>query len=253
MRKRKYLTCAFATLCLAFALPNKIVAQIGNPHLIYQAAYNNSMFLVTKGAIERGIRSRSEKSENKAVTANISSTEMADLSFTTSSQVHSEVVQSIAKIMAQGDNAKIKAGTDLLNRGNLLGEFDKLLRQYGFNSHDLADVFSAYVILSWQATTGNDAAKNPRGIEIFRKKMQALFGNNEEIRKFTNAQKQQTAETLSYIAVLVTLANQDLTRKGDAGAISQSHQNIRQATMKITGMDITKYTLSQTGFNLNEN
>ncbi|HEY0244975.1 MAG TPA: DUF6683 family protein, partial [Mucilaginibacter sp.] len=239
---------AFTIFMLSFLLtmPNKTIAQVGNYGLIYQSSYNNAMFLTTKGAIERNMRHRSSemKSSSNASSKSLS----ADLNFSPSDQVHTKVLQSMAKIMSNGDEAKIKPNVNLLVNANLLNKFDQLLRQYNFNSYNIADVVCAFTILSWQTATGNDAAKTPAGIVIFRKNMLATLSNNDGIRNFNNAQKQELAETISYLAVLITLANQDPATRSNASALLQLRQNAREAALKITGMDVTKYTLTQTGF-----
>ena len=222
-------------------------AQIGSPYLVYQGAFNNAMFLTTKGAIERGIRSRDAKNGNSNTAVN-SAPVKASLTFTSSAIVHNRVVQLMAKIMAEGDNAKIATDSSLLVNGNLLGEFNSLLHKYGFNSNNIGDVFAAYVILSWQAATGGDAAKSPKGIEIFRKAVQSSLASNENISQFSDGQKQQMAETIAYIATLVTLANQELVKKGDTKAIAGARQNMRQLTLSATGIDVFNYTLTQEGF-----
>jgi hypothetical protein len=231
---------------LLLSFHNNATAQIGNPYLIYRGAFNNAMFLNTKGAIERGMRNRDAKTSEHTV-SKASPAKAADLNFTPSPAVHDRVVQSIAKLMANGDATKIASNTNILNKANLLGEFNGLLGKYGFNSHNLADVFSAYVILSWQSATGGDATKSPRGIESFRQTVQASFIANESVSTFSNAQKQEVSETIAYMAVLVTLANQEVVKRGDPAAIANSHQKMGELTLKATGIDVAKYNLTQQG------
>ena len=252
MKKMTYSALIIVFLILGDVFHNKANAQYGTPFYPYQAAYNNAMFLTTKNAIEKGMHSSSSgtasKSNTRATETNAAG--LADLNFTSSAQTHEKVVQAIAKTLARGDDSKINPNTDMLVKGDLLGKFDNLLRQYGFDSHNLADVFTAYIILSWQAATGGDASKYPNGIQVFRKTIHASFSNNDNTRNFTNEQKQETSETISYIATLITLGHQDLKRKGDANVLLQFHQNIRNTVMASTGIDVTKYTLTQAGFYL---
>jgi hypothetical protein len=223
-----------------------VAAQVGNYGLIYQGAYNNAMFLTTKNAIKRGIRSRSADTKNSG---NISATDKpAQLNFASSEQVHTKVLQGLASMMAGGDQAKVQPNINVLTNGNFLYKFDQLLKQYGFNSRNLGDVVCAFTILSWQAATGGDAARYPAGIGVFRKNMQASLVNNTGIRDFNDAQRQELGETMSYIAVLITLANQDPATKNNPQALAQLRQNARAAALKFTGMDVTQCTLSQNGF-----
>lgn len=222
-----------------------VYAQVGNYGLMYQGAYNNAMFLTTKGAIERGMPSRAEKTKTNNYP--ISSPATA-LNFSASGQVHTKVVRELAIMMANGDQTKIQSNADMLVNRELLNKFDQLLKQYGFNSHNLADVVCAFTILSWQAATGGDAAKYPAGIGIFRRNMLTSLGNNADVRNFNEAQRQELGETIAYIAILITLANQDPATRNNEQALAQLRQNAQAAALKFTGMDVTQYTLTQQGF-----
>ncbi len=118
--KKHFIIATGMILFLAHPAAN---AQIGNPGLIYQAAYNNSWFLIAKNAITNGMNSRSKTTPSSGTSSGKMTTH---LNFTPSREIHTKVVQSLAKLMSPGDNTKLPANTDLLNKADLFGEFDKL-------------------------------------------------------------------------------------------------------------------------------
>lgn len=172
------------------------------------------------------------------------------LNFSSSPQVHAKVVQNFATTMSQGDASKSRAIADVLSKNNVLGGFDQLLRKYGFNSHNLGDVFTAYVVLTWEAATGGDATQYPNGIQAFRKNMQSTMAGNNNLLQLSDAQKQETAETLSYMAILANATNQELVKKGDTQTLNQVRENLRQTALQLTGVDISQLALSNAGFGL---
>ncbi|WP_084240602.1 DUF6683 family protein [Pedobacter africanus] len=235
----KSLRTVLILVVIALIAGNKTLAQIGNPGLMYQGAFNNAMFLTTKGAIERGMKSRPS-----AV-----NTAKSSLNFVSTPEVHNKVLELIASLAAKGDKDKIKSAAAIIEKANFLDEFDKVLKPYGFNSHNMPDVFTAFIVLSWQAVKGSDASKYPEGIQIFRKQIHSVMNGNATLSKFTNAQKQEMSETLAYMAMLFTYGNQNQIKSGNTAALAATRENIRQGVIKVSGIDLTKYTLSNEGFN----
>jgi hypothetical protein len=243
------------TLVLFFVgllINNNAAAQIGNPGLIYQGAFNNAMFLTTKGAIERGMKSSSGNTSKKGsppVNPSTANPTNSNLNFVPSTKVHDKVLNLIATLAAKGDQAKVRSTAETIDKANFLSVFDNTLRPYGFNSHNMPDIFTAFIVLSWQVVKGTDAAKYPTGIQIFRKQIHSTMSNNATLQKFTNDQKQEMSETLAYMAMIFTYANQNQMKSGNTAALAVTRENIRQGVIKVSGIDLTKYTLTNEGFN----
>ena len=194
----------------------------------------------------RGIKSNSTTSSKIAVT---SKKTIVDLSFTPTIQAHDQVVTQFAKVLSNDNNAKIKPAKEGLEKANFLGMFDKSLSENNLNSHNVADVYTAYIIFSWEAVTGNDATKYKIGIAKFRDEIREKLNNSAE-SKFSNAQKQLASESLAYLAVFNYLSTQELAKKGDAVTLNQTRANIAKMTANIAGIDVSRYVLNDSGFKI---
>ncbi|MBO9631468.1 MAG: hypothetical protein J7578_00015 [Chitinophagaceae bacterium] len=216
----------------------------------YEPAYNLAMFSVTRNVVERNINKvygLPGKGKPASGTTPVSKAAATSLNFTSSAEVHTKVLETIASIAAKGDRTMVRHHMEVLDKSNFLQKFDTLLRDYGFNSSNMADVFAAYIVLSWQAVTGKDAASFRSGIESFRQNIHGIMDNNEQLKKTTNAEKQQTAETLSYLAMIFSYATQDQNKANNQKALAQTREYIRTGVIRISGIDLLKYELDQSG------
>ncbi|NML22587.1 hypothetical protein HHL16_17020 [Pseudoflavitalea sp. G-6-1-2] len=226
-------------------------AQIGNPGLMYQGAFDNAMFLTTKAAIEKSVaKNKPVAAEKKNPTT--SATNNATLNFTSSPEVHKKVLQLIAGIAAKGDKAKQEKHASVLENAALLTQFDKLLADFGYNSHNLSDVFAAYTIIAWQIATGNDAAQYTQGISLFRKQMAQTMSGNKAVTALSSDQKQEMGETLAYISMIFRIAVQNQANENNAAVLNNIRNSMQSLTLRATGLDLMKYTFNNEGFSLKQ-
>ena len=226
-------------------LPLGASAQIGNPGLVYQGAYNNVMFSSTQSAIQRSMQN-SPASGNSGYNRRPPAAN-GDFSYRPSSNVSNKLMRAIAGNMATRSRTSVQSNVDMLTNAALLREFGKLLHQYNYDSHNLADVFAAYVILSWEAATGNDASKSREGIDAFRKEVHGIFSRTPKLATLGNEQKQAATETLSYLAILTIIINRELHKKGNTTEVKDARDNMRQLALQVSGMDVTRYSLGKSG------
>lgn len=232
-------------ICIACLLMgNNAVGQIGNPGIMYQGAFNNAMFLTTKSAIERGMKSGQASKPGSGIPSTHTA---SNLNFVSSAKVHDKVLALIATIAANGDKNKVRPAAETIREANFMARFESILRPYGFNRHNVPDVFAAFIILSWQAVSGKDTGNYREGIQLFRKQIHGAMGNNSQLSEFTNDQKQEISEILSYMAMFFTYACQEQAKKGDTASLAATRQNIRQAVIRVSGIDLAKYTFSNKG------
>lgn len=236
------------TIVIAFIacliMGNNATAQIGSPGIMYQGAFNNAMFLTTKSAIERGMKSGTGRNRGKDKR---SGTVVSDLNFVSSAKVHDSVLELIGTIAANGNKSKAKSASETIKNANFLAQFDSILRPYGFNRHNVPDVFAAFIILSWQAISGGEAGNYRKGIELCRTQMHNAMSNNNALSQFRNDQKQEISEILSYMAIFFTYACQEQFKKGDRAALVATRHNIRQAVIRVSGIDLAKYAFNNNG------
>jgi hypothetical protein len=222
-------------------------------NLIYNQTLSNLQFSTMNRVLNRSFAreraSRGIKSNNTAPSKIIVSPKKAtvNLDFTPTMQTHDQVVTQFAKVLSKGNNAKIKPAKEGLEKADFLGMFNKSLSEYNLNSHNVADVYAAYIIFSWEAITGNDATKYKAGIEKFRDEIRAKMNNGAE-SNFNNTQKQLASESLAYLSVFNYLSVQELVKKGNAATLNQTRANIAKMTTNIAGIDVIHYTLNDSGF-----
>ncbi|WP_433862765.1 DUF6683 family protein [Sphingobacterium thalpophilum] len=228
---------------LLYLFVENVFGQIGNPGLMYQGAFNNAMFLTTKSAIESSVKNAPDKDIN----GKLSKSAVAELTFVASSKVHEKVLDLIANIAAKGDHDRARSAVKTIGKANFMLQFDKLLLPYELNRFNVPDVFTAFIILSWQAISGKDARVYRAGVQRFRKEIHNAMRNNHLVVRFTNDQKQEIAEILSYMAIFFTVASREQSKNGDSAALNLTRQHIRQAVISVSGIDLTKCRFDDNG------
>ncbi|MBZ4190411.1 DUF6683 family protein [Niabella beijingensis] len=242
MKKNRFSRCFLLLFSFGITSVNSH-AQIGNPGLIYQGAFNNAMFMNTQTAIRRSMQKQAASGYKAQSNTSLNNR----FSYTPSATVRQKLTRSIAESMAGTNKPAIQSNINMLTRAALLRDFENLLRQYDFNSHNLADVFAAYIIVSWETASGNDASNSRKGIEAFRKEVHQTFSATPEMAQLSNEQKQTATETLSYLAILTIMINRELATKGNSRAITQVRDNMARMTLQVTGMDVSQYLLTPKG------
>ena len=82
-----------------------------------------------------------------------------------------------------------------VNSGRPWEEFDRLLRQHGYDPRDLADVVAAFYLIAWEVATGGDALAQPAGIAAVRGQARQMLAGNAAMARLSEAERQATAET----------------------------------------------------------
>jgi len=135
----------------------------------------------------------------------------------------------------------------LLASGRLQRTFAELLGKFGYSPDNIADVMTAYLILSWETVHNGDATRYPRGIQIVHQRVLHALAANPEIASISDAEKQKFSETLADMAMLSTTARKQLLQSGDTTRLKQLENNVRQTTLKL-GIDVAALKLTSKGF-----
>lgn len=174
-----------------------------------------------------------------------SAADLAALQFQPSSQVSQAVLDRIAK---QFGGRQPDTYRQALVRDGVLDKFDALLRQYGYNSHNVADAFTAYLVLSWEVVNNQgDAAQNRQGIDAVRRNMQRALAGNPRFAAMPDAQKQEMAETFGYLAMIATSTRHQLERKGDQMGLARLQDGVNNTAQKM-GVNLRTVTMTPQGF-----
>lgn len=77
--------------------------------------------------------------------------------------------------------------------------------------------------------------------------MNDVMSNNPAVSAFNNDQKQEIAEILSYMAIIFTYARQEQLKTNNSANWETTRENIRQGAIKVSGIDLQKYTFNNDG------
>ena len=136
---------------------------------------------------------------------------------------------------------------ELFDSGVLDATFASLLAKFGYSSDNLADVMTAYVILSWETVHNGDATQHPRGIAAVHRRIRNALASDPRVGAFSDVEKQEFAETLATMAMLDTLARRQLLAGHDTAQLLQLERGVREATLAL-GIDVGKLQLTDAGF-----
>lgn len=174
----------------------------------------------------------------------VSAASVAALQFHASSQVSEAVLERIAR---QFGGRQPDAYRQALVRDGVLDKFDALLRQHGYDSHNVADAFTAYLVLSWDVVNNSDAAQNRDGVDAVRRNMQRALAGNPRFAAMPDAQKQEMAETFGYLAMIATSTRNALQRKGDQMGLARLQDGVNSTAQKM-GVNLRTIKMTSQGF-----
>jgi hypothetical protein len=170
--------------------------------------------------------------------------DLAALSFRPSAAVSQAVLERVARQFG-GDRAD--AYRQALMRDGVLEKFDALLREYGFASRNVADAFTAYLVMSWEVVNDRDADDYRGGIDALRARMRAAMARDPRVAALTDARKQELAETFGYLAMIAAGTRSQLAHNGDRAALARLQDGVN-ATARKLGMDLRAVAMTPQGF-----
>ena len=173
-----------------------------------------------------------------------SAANLAALQFQPSSAVSTAVLDRIAR---QFGGRQPDSYRQALLREGMLAKFDALLQQYGYDSHNVADAFTAYLVLSWEVVNNGSATQNRAGIDAVRRHMQQALARDARFVAMPDAQKQEMAETFAYLAMIASSTRSALQRKGDPMGLAKLQDGVNGTARKM-GVDLRNVKLTSQGF-----
>lgn len=186
-----------------------------------------------------------QASNGAHVVRQASAADLAALQFHASSQVSQTVLDRIAR---QFGGRQPDAYRQALVRDGMLDKFDALLRQHGYDSHNVADAFTAYLVLSWEVVNNSrDAAQNRAGIDAVRRNMQRALASNPRFAAMPDTQKQEMAETFGYLAMIATSTRNALQTKGDQMGLAKLQDGVNTMAQKM-GVNLRTVKMTSQGF-----
>lgn len=176
--------------------------------------------------------------------APLAARDLAVLRYRPAASVNQAVLDRVARQFGGDRVAEYKQA---LQRDGVLEKFDALLRDYGFDDRNLADAFTAYLVLSWEVVNDRDADAYRSGIDVLRARMRAAMARNPRIASLADAQKQELAETFGYLAMIAAGTRNQLERTGDRAALARLQEGVNGTARKM-GVDLRAVAMTQQGF-----
>jgi len=169
----------------------------------------------------------------------------AALDYHASADVSRKVQRNVLTSIA--DPAARESLQQAMQNNNILKQFDQLLHQYGYDIGNVADVMTAYYVITWEVVNDQDASRYKSGIQAFHDRLVASLSASPELTGMSDADKQTTAETLSYMAALAAAARNQLKQRGDTAGLGRVQQQVHAATLRM-GVDLKALRLTANGF-----
>lgn len=163
---------------------------------------------------------------------------------TTTQEVNEKIIAALAPHVPVEKRPQLR---QLVDSGELPLAFAKLLSKFGYSPDNLADVMTAYIILSWETIHNGDATQYPRGIEAVHQRVRHAMAMNPNTGKFSNAEKQGFAQDLTYMVMLNVVDRKRLRKNGDTAKLRQLEQSVSDQT-KGYGLDLDVLQLTDKGF-----
>lgn len=169
---------------------------------------------------------------------------LAALQFQSSAEVSKSVLDRIAR---QFGGRQPDTYRQALLRDDMLAKFDTLLRQYGYDSHNVADAFTAYLVLSWEVVNNGSLGADRAGIDALRRNLQQALARNPRFVAMPDAQKQEMAETFAYLAMIASATRSELQRKGDPMSLARLQDGVNGTAQRM-GVNLRAVKLTAQGF-----
>jgi len=170
--------------------------------------------------------------------------DLAALRYRPSAAVSQSVLDRVAQQFGGNHSSEYRQA---LVRDGVLNKFDTLLRDYGFANRNVADAFTAYLVLSWEVVNDRDADAYRGGIDALRTHMRAAMARNPRIAALADAQKQELAETFGYLAMIAAGTRNQLERSGDRAALARLQDGVNSTARKM-GVDLRAVAMTPQGF-----
>jgi hypothetical protein len=134
-----------------------------------------------------------------------------------------------------------------LNSGVLQAEFARLLRSRRMTPHDMADVMAGFLVVTWEVASGVDTSALASGYGALRNALRAEMAADPQWKSLNSAQKQETAETMTVLAMLALATRQTLVLHKDDARQKQLRAGVRDAVQAF-GIDLDRLRFTEAGF-----
>lgn len=126
-------------------------------------------------------------------------------------------------------------------------QFHEVLSGAGYSTTNLADVTTAYFLITWEVVNGPDATMNAASLQAVRADVAAAYAANPRLKNLTDAEKQEAASIMAYMATLAAASANQLRDAGDLASLELLQDAVHQ-TVLDQGLDLAQLRLTDQGF-----
>lgn len=194
---------------------------------------------------DAGVRRALQQAVSGPAPASVSGAAVETLSFRRDAAVTAQVQRET--IQAFGRTPQQVAGLEqAIGSGEMMREFDKILRRYGYEPTNLGDVLAAHLLISWEVANDRDSRQSPAGQRAVRRQLIGPLAAVSEVAAMSDAAKQAQAERTAYLTMVSALSYQTLKREGNRDALQALSTSVRQG-LQGNGVDLQRVSLGDGG------
>ncbi|UNK42298.1 hypothetical protein MNO14_15390 [Luteimonas sp. S4-F44] len=158
-----------------------------------------------------------------------------------SERVQQETIQAFGR-----DPQQVADLEKVIGSGELLRQFDGILRRYGYDPTNLGDVLAAHLLISWEVANDRDSARVPEGQRAVRRQLIGPLAAVPQIAGMSDAAKQAQAERTAYLTMVSALSYQTMKRQGNREALAALASAARKG-LQGSGIDLQRIELTDDG------
>lgn len=194
---------------------------------------------------DAGVRRALQQAVSQPAPAEVPADARATLDFrrdaAVSEQVQRDTIRAFGRTPAQvADLDKV------IGSGEMMREFDGILRRYGYSPTNLGDVLAAHLLISWEVVNDRDSRAVPEGQRAVRRQLMAPLAAVPEVAAMSDAAKQAQAERTAYLTMVSALSYQAMKRDGNRPALAALAAGVRKS-LQENGVDLQRVELGDGG------
>lgn len=194
---------------------------------------------------DAGVQRALQQAISRPAPAQVDAQAVETLSFRRDAAVSARVQQET--IRAFGRNPQQVADLEkVIGSGEMLREFDKILRRYGYDPTNLGDVLAAHLLISWEVVNDRDSRQSPDGQRAVRRQLIGPLAAVPDVAAMSDADKQAQAERTAYLTMVSALTYQSMKQQGNRQALTALSASVRQG-LQGNGVDLQRVSLGEGG------
>ena len=194
---------------------------------------------------DAGVRRALQQAVSQPAPADVDAAAVSTLDFTRDPAVTARVQQETIRAFGRTPS-QVADLEKVIGSGEMMREFDAILRRYGYDPGNLGDVLAAHLLISWEVVNDRDSRRSPEGQRAVRRQLIGPLAAVPEVAAMSDAAKQAQAERTAYLTMVSALSYQTLKRGNDREAVAALAANVRKG-LQANGVDLQRVALGDGG------